>query len=62
MEQGTQLFNSTIVEAVAQNKRFLKKRPAYTLPFARIAARIKKTAGMREVLARDEGLVVPPVL
>jgi MoaA/NifB/PqqE/SkfB family radical SAM enzyme len=62
MEQGIQLFNSTIMEAVAENKRFLKKRPAYVLPFARIANHIKKAAATRETLAKDEGLVVPPVL
>jgi MoaA/NifB/PqqE/SkfB family radical SAM enzyme len=62
MEQGIQLFNSTIIEAVAQNKRFLRKRPAYILPFARIAARIQKSAAVREAFARDEGLIVPPVL
>jgi hypothetical protein len=44
-----------------KNKRFLKKRPAYILPF-RIAARIKKSAAVREAFARDEGLVVSPVL
>jgi MoaA/NifB/PqqE/SkfB family radical SAM enzyme len=62
MEQGIQLFNNTMMEAVAQNKRFLKKRAAYTLAFARIAARIKKTAGIRNALATKDGLVVPPVL
>jgi len=62
MEQGTQLFNNTMIEAVAQNKRFLKKRPAYLIPFGRIAARIKKTTGIRNALAENEGLVVPPVL
>ena len=62
MEQGIQLFSSTVIEAVAKNKRFLKNRPAYILPFARIADRIKKSAAVREAFARDEGLVVPPAL
>ena len=62
MEQGIQLFSSTVIEAVAKNKRFLKNRPAYILPFARIADRIEKSAAVREAFARSEGLIVPPVL
>lgn len=62
MEQGIQLFNHTLIDAVAQNKRFLKNRAAYTLAFAHIASQIKKTAKTRESLSQKEGLIVPPVL
>ncbi len=62
MEQGIQLFNNTMMEAVAQNKRFLKKRAAYIPAFAKIAAHIKKSAKVRAMLAKNEDLVVPPVL
>jgi MoaA/NifB/PqqE/SkfB family radical SAM enzyme len=62
MNQGIQLFNNTIIEAVAKNKRFLQKRPAYIVPFTRIAANIKKTARVRQALAQNDALIVPPVL
>ncbi len=62
MEQGIQLFNNTMMEAVAQNKRFLKKRAAYIPAFAKIAVNIKKSAKTRAALAQNDDLVVPPVL
>ncbi len=62
MNDGINLFNDTLTEAVAKNKRFLLKRPAYIPAFARIAAHIKKANKMRATLAHKENLVVPPVL
>lgn len=62
MERGIQLFNNTMMEAVAQNKRFLKKRSAYIPAFAKIAVNIKRTASVRQALAHNDGLMVPPVL
>ena len=62
MNDGIALFNDTLTEAVAKNKRFLLKRPAYIPSFARIAAHIGKANKTREELAAAESLVVPPVL
>lgn len=62
MNDGITLFNDTLTEAVAKNKRFLLKRTAYLPAFARIAAHIGKANKLREALADKENLVVPPVL
>jgi MoaA/NifB/PqqE/SkfB family radical SAM enzyme len=62
MNDGIMLFNDTLTEAVAKNKRFLLKRPAYIPAFARIAAHINKANKTRMTLANKENLIVPPVL
>jgi len=62
MDTGTLLFNKTLDDALAQNKRFLKKRASYLPAFTRIAAHVRKAAKIRTVLAEKEGIVVPPVL
>lgn len=62
MNDGISLFNDTITEALAKNKRFLFQRPAYIKAFSRIAAHILKAGKTRAALAKDENLVVPPVL
>lgn len=62
MIQGINAFNGTLIDALAVNKRFLLKRPAYITTFARIAAHIKKTGKTRAALAQNDGLIVPPVL
>jgi len=62
MNDGIALFNDTLTEAVAKNKRFLLKRPAYIPAFARIAAHINKANKSRMALASKESLIVPPVL
>ncbi len=62
MNDGIALFNDTLTEAVAKNKRFLLKRPAYLPAFARIAAHIGKADKTRAALAAGESLIVPPVL
>ena len=62
MNDGITLFNDTLTEAVAKNKRFLLKRPAYIPAFARIAAHIGKANKTRMALATKENLIVPPVL
>ncbi len=62
MNQGIEIFNGTITDALAVNKRFLLKRPAYITAFARIASHIKKSGKIRTALAEKENLIVPPVL
>jgi MoaA/NifB/PqqE/SkfB family radical SAM enzyme len=62
MKEGIALFNDTLTEAVANNKRFLLKRAAYIPSFARIALHIGKANKLRAALADKENLVVPPVL
>ncbi len=62
MNDGIALFNDTLTEAVAKNKRFLLKRPTYLPAFARIAAHIGKADKTRAAQAAGESLVVPPVL
>lgn len=62
MNDGIALFNDTFTEALAKNKRFLLKRPAYIPAFSRIAAHISKANKTRAALASGENLIVPPVL
>ena len=62
MNRDITLFNQMITDALIKNKRFLLKRPAYLPAFAKISARMKKQAQIRESFSANENLVVPPVL
>ena len=62
MNQGIVQFHQTMIDWLVKNKRYLFKRPAYIGAFAKISAKIKKQAKLREMLAKNEDLIVPPVL
>ena len=62
MNQGIRAFNSTIIDALVKNKRYLIRRPSYYKTFAKIASGIQKQTKKRKHMAEHEDLIVPPVL
>lgn len=62
MIQGISLFNESMVEYLIKNKRYLLKRPSYLKTFAQISSQIKKQTKVRDEYAREQDLIIPPVL
>ena len=62
MNQGIRAFNSTMIDALVKNRRYLIRRPSYFKKFANIASGIQKQAKIRKHLFHNEGLIIPPVL
>ena len=62
MNKGIWAFNSTMIDALVKNRRYLIRRPSYYKTFAKIASGVQKQAKKRKFLFESEGIVVPPVL
>ena len=62
MNKGISLFNQEMIDYLVCNKRYLLRRPAYIQTFAKISLEIKAQSKVRNVYAKEEGLVIPPVL
>ena len=62
MTTPLELFDETMTEMLAKNKRFLLQRPSYAIKFMDIAKQMKKQSAERARLLHDENLTVPPIL
>ncbi|MDD5017795.1 MAG: radical SAM protein [Eubacteriales bacterium] len=62
MNQGIQIFNRSMTDWLINNKKYLFRRPAYFKDFAKISANLKKQAKIRNAYAKNEDLIVPPIL
>lgn len=62
MNQGILLFNEEMIDYLVRNKRYLLRRPAYIQTFAKISFEIKAQTKVRDAYAKEEGLIIPPVL
>ena len=62
MNQGINLFNESIYEALIKNKKYLLNHPSYLVAFAKIIRNIKQQNEKRDMLSITECLTVPPIL